>query len=81
MKSSVIRVNPKKPEKFIIERAAKIIKKGGLVAFSTETVYGLGVNTLDKKKVKVILAESFSERGIGFDIMHRLRKAATNIKY
>ena len=26
----------------ILERAAQIIKKGGLVAFPTETVYGLG---------------------------------------
>ena len=31
----------------------------------------------DKKKVKVILAESFPEKRIGFAIMHRLRKAAT----
>ena len=54
MKSSVIRVNPKKPEKFIIEKAAKIIKRGGLVAFPTETVYGLGANALDKKAVRKI---------------------------
>lgn len=30
-----------------IERAAKIIKKGGLVAFPTETVYGLGGSATD----------------------------------
>ena len=31
--------------------AADIIKKGGLVAFPTETVYGLGANALDEKAV------------------------------
>lgn len=30
-----------------IERAAMIIKKGGIAAFPTETVYGLGANALD----------------------------------
>lgn len=30
-----------------IERASEIIKRGGLVAFPTETVYGLGANALD----------------------------------
>ena len=30
-----------------LEQAAEIIKNGGLVAFPTETVYGLGANALD----------------------------------
>ncbi len=34
-----------------IERAASIIKSGGLVSFPTETVYGLGGNALDPKAV------------------------------
>ena len=34
--------------------AADIIKKGGLVAFPTETVYGLGANALDEKAVASI---------------------------
>lgn len=34
--------------------AAKIIKKGGLVAFPTETVYGLGANVFDEKAVEKI---------------------------
>jgi len=31
----------------IYDKAAKILKSGGLVAFPTETVYGLGANALD----------------------------------
>ncbi|MDO4176738.1 MAG: L-threonylcarbamoyladenylate synthase [Bacillota bacterium] len=34
-----------------IEKAAKIIREGGLVAFPTETVYGLGANAFDEEAV------------------------------
>src|SRR5579863_5155517 len=34
-----------------VERAASIIAAGGLVAFATETVYGLGANALDPRAV------------------------------
>ena len=34
-----------------IEEAAKIIRMGGIVAFPTETVYGLGANAFDTKAV------------------------------
>ncbi len=35
-----------------LKKAAEIIKKGGLVAFPTETVYGLGCDGLNEKAVK-----------------------------
>jgi L-threonylcarbamoyladenylate synthase len=54
MVCQIIKINPKEPEKNLIKKAAKIIKKGGLVAFPTETVYGLGANALNKKAVKKI---------------------------
>ncbi len=37
-----------------IEEASSIIKNGGLVAFQTETVYGIGANALDPNAVKKI---------------------------
>jgi L-threonylcarbamoyladenylate synthase len=41
-----------------IAKAAAIIKRGGLVAFPTETVYGLGANALDAKAVaKIFVAK------------------------
>jgi len=33
------------------KQAAEIIKRGGVVAFPTETVYGLGANVFDEKAV------------------------------
>lgn len=38
----------------IIQTAAKILQEGGLVAFPTETVYGLGGNGLDSEACKKI---------------------------
>lgn len=45
-----------KPTNENITAAAKIIQNGGLVAFPTETVYGLGANALDAEAVAKIYA-------------------------
>ena len=37
-----------------LEKAANIIKKGGLVIFPTETVYAIGANALDENAVEKI---------------------------
>ncbi len=50
----VVLVDPDHPESAIIERAAAIVRRGGLVAFPTETVYGLGANALDETAVRSI---------------------------
>ena len=47
-------VNPQQPEAEIIQQAAAIIQAGGLVAFPTETVYGLGANALDSAAIQRI---------------------------
>ena len=57
MKQTVVfKVNPRKPEIEKIDAAANIIKKGGLVAFPTETVYGLGADALNGKAVLALFA-------------------------
>jgi L-threonylcarbamoyladenylate synthase len=50
----LIKVNPSNPNKIEVSKAAEIIKKGGTVAFPTETVYGLGANALEPRAVKKI---------------------------
>lgn len=49
MRTLVLKVSPKDPDRSVISLSAKIIKKGGLIAFPTETVYGIAANLLDKK--------------------------------
>lgn len=52
----VLRVQSSHPDPDAISLAAGIIARGGLVAFPTETVYGLGANALDIAAVKRIFA-------------------------
>lgn len=40
----------------IIKEAGKILQKGGLVAFPTETVYGLGGDALQRESSRKIYA-------------------------
>lgn len=52
----ILSVDPDRPEPEIIRRAAAVLSAGGLVAFPTETVYGLGANALDPAAVARIFA-------------------------
>lgn len=54
MKTKIIKINPNKPEISKIKTAAKILKQGGLVAFPTDTVYGLGADAFNVYAVKKI---------------------------
>ncbi|MGI6091992.1 MAG: L-threonylcarbamoyladenylate synthase, partial [Negativicutes bacterium] len=49
MKTAVFVVDKDNPDKESLAQAAQILAGGGLVAFPTETVYGLGANGLDEK--------------------------------
>ncbi len=58
----VYKINPQRPEPEIIQTAAAVIKKGGVVAFPTTGLYGLGV-------------DAFNAAGVDrlFDIKQRFR--------
>jgi L-threonylcarbamoyladenylate synthase len=51
MKTLILKVDSENPDPFKIQAAAEIIQKGGLVAFPTETVYGLGADALNADAV------------------------------
>ncbi len=53
-KTRTCRVHPQRPDPKTISVAAETIRNGGLVAFPTETVYGLGANALDSAAVEKI---------------------------
>ncbi len=54
MKTKTLKINPKKIDLAKIKIAAEEIKKGNLVAFPTETVYGLGADALNESAVEKI---------------------------
>ena len=52
VKTEVIKCDPLQPDPNILKIAAEFLKKGLLVAFPTETVYGVGVNLTSKSAVE-----------------------------
>jgi len=54
MITKILEINPQKIDLTKIKIAAEEIKKGSLVAFPTETVYGLGADALNEKAVAKI---------------------------
>jgi L-threonylcarbamoyladenylate synthase len=54
--TAVWTVDPLQPDPSAIERAAALLRAGRLVAFPTETVYGLGAVARDEYAVKAIFA-------------------------
>lgn len=56
MKAEIVAMTAQAIDEKAIARGGEILKKGGLVAFPTETVYGLGGNALDPMASKKIYA-------------------------
>jgi len=54
MKTQVVKIDPEDIDLEKIRQAAGIIKKGGIVGFPTETVYGLAADFANKQAVKRI---------------------------
>ncbi len=56
METKIVKIDPKRVADFDreLKEASEIIKNGGLVAFPTETVYGLGANALDASAAEKI---------------------------
>ena len=56
MTTEVYRLSPEDIDSGIIQKAGEVIRRGGLVAFPTETVYGLGGDALNSEASKKIYA-------------------------
>jgi len=52
MQTELITVDAAQPESDRVQRAAAVLRSGGLVAFPTETVYGLGADALNPNAVE-----------------------------
>lgn len=48
-KTIIYKIDPVKPDPKIIRYSARVLREGGLVAFPTETVYGLAANLFDRR--------------------------------
>ncbi|HSF05753.1 MAG TPA: L-threonylcarbamoyladenylate synthase [Methylomirabilota bacterium] len=54
MGTEVLKVDPARPSSAVLERALQVLNAGGVIAFPTETFYGLGAAALDARAVKQV---------------------------
>jgi L-threonylcarbamoyladenylate synthase len=54
MRGRRVAIDRDRPEPAALEEAAAVLRAGGLVAFPTETVYGLGAHALDERAVRKV---------------------------
>jgi tRNA threonylcarbamoyl adenosine modification protein (Sua5/YciO/YrdC/YwlC family) len=50
----LIRINPQNPQSRLIKRVTEVLKGGGVIAYPTDTVYGLGCELYNKKGIEHI---------------------------
>jgi L-threonylcarbamoyladenylate synthase len=52
--TTILKINPEKPEPDRIDEAVAILKSGGVIAFPTETFYGLGADARNEAAIDKI---------------------------
>lgn len=50
----LISINPETPQKRLINRAVKVLQEGGIIAYPTDTCYGIGCDIMNKKAIEKI---------------------------
>jgi tRNA threonylcarbamoyl adenosine modification protein (Sua5/YciO/YrdC/YwlC family) len=48
------KINPKNPQERLITKVIDILKKGGIIAYPTDTYYGIGCDIMNKKAIEKI---------------------------
>lgn len=76
MTAEFLRIYPENPELSKIERAVEVLKKGGLIIYPTDTVYGLGCDIFNQraverlKQLKGVKSKSLNLSFICYDLSH-----------
>ncbi len=50
----ILSLNPENPQQRLVKRVVECLKQGGVIAYPTDTIYGLGCDIFNKKGVKKI---------------------------
>lgn len=73
------KINPNNPEQEVVDKAVEALKRGGVVIYPTDTVYGLGANALDEKAVKKIFEIKGRDFNKPVSIIVKDREMAKNV--
>ncbi len=50
----LLKINPQNPPQRLIDRVVKILNQGGIIAYPTDTYYGIGCDIMNKKAISRI---------------------------
>jgi len=67
--SVILRIDPKEPLESDIAKAIEFLERGEVVAYPTETIYGLGVDVLNRKAIKKIYDLKARDYGLPISIL------------
>ena len=48
----LIKINPKNPQKRVLKKIVEILRKGGVIAYPTDTYYGIGCDIMNKRAIE-----------------------------
>lgn len=52
----LVEINPENPQKRLIDKVADCLKSGGVIAYPTDTYYGIGCDIMNKKAIERVYA-------------------------
>lgn len=64
-----VKIDPENPDMKIIREAGRLLREGKLVAYPTDTVYGLGTNPFDIKAVQNLLRAKRRKWELGLPLL------------
>jgi len=67
--SVILRIDPKEPFDNDIAQAVEFLRRGEVIAYPTETIYGLGADVLNKKAIKKIYDLKARDYGLPISIL------------
>jgi len=50
----LMKINPQNPQRRLISRVVDVLRKGGIIAYPTDTYYGIGCDIMNKKAIERI---------------------------
>ena len=67
--TEILQINPRAPEQELIDKAVEHLKNGEVIAYPTETIYGLGANVFNSKAIKKIYELKSRDYGLPISIL------------
>lgn len=80
-KPQILKVDPEQPDPLAIEEAMSVLLNGGIVAFPTDTVYGIGTDATNPSAVKKLyeIKQRSSDKAIPV-LIHNLKILGSMVK-